>query len=116
MFRELLEERPELNVVGEAGDGFAAVANAHALRPDVVLMDVSMPAMDGVEATRRIRAELPSIQILGLSSHARGDEPHAIEQAGAADYFTKGIDTQRLIDHLMTVHATITMGMPRLRT
>ena len=82
MFRELLEERPELSVVGEAGDGFGAVANAHALRPDVVLMDVSMPAMDGVEATRRIRAELPSIQILGLSSHARSDEPHAIEQAG----------------------------------
>jgi PAS domain S-box-containing protein len=113
MFRELLDERPELCVVGEAGDGLGAVANAHGLRPDVILMDVSMPAMDGVEATRRIRAELPSIQILGLSTHLKSDDLHAIEEAGAADYFTKGVDTQRLIDHLMAVHAAVTIGLPR---
>ena len=62
--------------------------------------------MDGVEATRRIRAELPSIQILGLSTHVKTEDLHAIEAAGAAGFFTKGIDTQRLIDHLMVMQAS----------
>jgi CheY-like chemotaxis protein len=103
VFRELLEERAELHVVGEAANGIEAIAEARALRPDVILMDVSMPEMDGIEATRRIHAELPFIQILGLSTHVRGDDLHAIERAGAAGFFTKGTDTQRLIDHLLVV-------------
>ena len=106
VFRELLQERPELHVVGEAVDGLGAIAEAHALQPDVILMDVSMPRMDGVEATRRIRAELPSIQILGLSTHVKTEDHHAIEAAGAAGFFTKGIDTQRLVDHLMVMQAS----------
>ena len=69
--------------------------------------------MDGVEATRRIRAELPFIQILGLSTHVKTEELHPIERAGAAGFFTKGVDTQRLFDHLMAVHATITLELRR---
>jgi len=106
-FRQLLEERPELQVVGEAANGREAIAEARALRPDVILMDVSMPEMDGVEATRRISAELPFIQILGLSTHLRGNDLHAIERAGAAGFFTKGADTQRLSDHLLLLHTRI---------
>jgi CheY-like chemotaxis protein/anti-sigma regulatory factor (Ser/Thr protein kinase) len=106
-FRQLLEERPELQVVGEAANGLEAIAEARALRPDVILMDVSMPEMDGVEATRRISAELPFIQILGLSTHLRGNDVHAIERAGAAGFFTKGADTQRLSDHLLLLHTRI---------
>ena len=106
VFRELLQERPELHVVGEAVDGLGAIAEAHALQPDVILMDVSMPRMDGVEATRRIRAELPSIQILGLSTHVKTEDHHAIEAAGAVGFFTKGIDTQRLVDHLMVMQGS----------
>jgi PAS domain S-box-containing protein len=105
VFRELLQELPELHVVGEAANGIDAMTQARALRPDVILMDVSMPDMDGIEATRRIRAELPFIQILGLSTHVRGNELHAIERAGAEGFFTKGVDTQRLLDHLIVVHA-----------
>jgi two-component system nitrate/nitrite response regulator NarL len=75
-------------------------------------MDVSMPRMDGVEATRRIRAELPFIQILGLSTHVKTDDLHSIELVGAAGFFTKGVDTQRLIDYLMAVHATTTLELP----
>ena len=114
-FRELLQERPELHVVGEASDGLEAIVKTHALRPDVILMDVSMPRMDGVEATHRIRAELPFIQILGRSTHVKTEDLHSIELAGAVGFFTKGIDTQRLIDHLMVVHATITRELPSSR-
>jgi PAS domain S-box-containing protein len=112
VFRELLEERPELRVVGEAANGLEAIAQAHALQPDVILMDVSMPRMDGVEATRRLRAELPSIEILGLSMHLRTEDPTAIERAGAACFFTKGVDTQRLIDHLLVLAHDHYLGSP----
>jgi PAS domain S-box-containing protein len=107
VFREILQERPELRVVGDAANGLDAITQAHALRPDVVLMDVSMPDMDGVEATRRLRAELPFITVLGLSMHPRTHALHAIEQAGAAGFFTKGVDTQRLIDHLLVMQAAV---------
>jgi len=104
-FRELLQARSEFQVVGEAVNGLEAIAQAHALRPDVVVMDVSMPEMDGVEATRRIRAELPFIQIIGFSIYQRVGR-HAIELAGAEGFFTKGTDTLRLINHLLGKHAS----------
>jgi PAS domain S-box-containing protein len=106
VFRELLKQRPELDVAGEAADGVEAVAQAHALRPDVILMDITMPRMDGIEATRRLRAELPTIQILGLSMQPHAHGLHEIEHAGAAGFFIKGIDTERLIRHLLSVHET----------
>ena len=99
-FRELLQARPEFQVVGEATNGLEAIAQAHVLRPDVILMDVSMPEMDGIEATRRIHGDLPFIQILGFSIYP-STHPHAIELAGAEGFFTKGVDTVRLIDHLL---------------
>jgi PAS domain S-box-containing protein len=104
--REILHEQPELSVVGDASNGFEAIARAHALRPDVILMDVAMPLMDGIEATARIRAELPEIRVLGLSMHTKSEIVDAIGQAGAANFFVKGIDTRRLIDHLLNVHAS----------
>jgi DNA-binding NarL/FixJ family response regulator len=103
--RDVLNSLPQLSVVGDASNGFEAIASAHTLRPDVILMDVAMPHMDGIEATARIHAELPDIQILGLSMQPRSAAARAIEQAGAADFFVKGIDTQRLIEHLVGVHA-----------
>jgi CheY-like chemotaxis protein len=109
VFRDLLERRSELRVIGEAANGVEAIAQAHALLPDVVLMDISMPQMDGIEATRRIRAELPFIAILGLSMQPQ-TEPNAIEQAGASGFFVKGTDTQCLVDRLLAMHADITSG------
>jgi len=104
--RRALQARPQFSVVGDASNGLEAIAHAHTLHPDVILMDVVMPLMDGVEATARIHADLPDIEILGLSMLARTDSVHAIEQAGAAAYFVKGVDTQRLIDHLLVRHAS----------
>jgi PAS domain S-box-containing protein len=104
--RAMLHQRPQLSVVGDAANGFEAIAHAYTLRPDVILMDVSMPHMDGIEATARIRNELPDIQILGVSMLARNETAEAIEHAGAAAFFVKGTDTQRLIDHLLTFHAS----------
>jgi DNA-binding NarL/FixJ family response regulator len=110
--RELLHQRPQLSVVGEASNGFEAIAHAYALRPDVILMDVAMPHMDGVEATARIRAELPDIRILGLSMLSRNEIADAIELAGAAGFFVKGTDAPRLIDHLLDFHASRGTGAP----
>jgi DNA-binding NarL/FixJ family response regulator len=102
---EIIGERPQLLVVGEAANGLEAIARAHALRPEVIIMDVAMPAMDGIDATTRIHAELPSIEILSLSMQPASEADPAIERAGAAGFFVKGTDPQRLVDHLMRLHA-----------
>jgi DNA-binding NarL/FixJ family response regulator len=75
-------------------------------------MDISMPHMNGVEATTRIRAELPDILIFALSMHSRGAASEEIEQAGAAGFFVKGIDMDRLIEHLLAVQASRRTGNP----
>ena len=109
--RAMLHQRPQLHVVGDASNGLEAIAHAYSLRPDVILMDVSMPHMDGVEATARIHAQLPGIHILGVSMLARNETADAIEHAGAAGFFVKGtMDTQRLIDHLLAFHASRAAG------
>ena len=69
-------------------------------------MDIAMPHMDGIEATSRIRAELHDVRVLGLSMQPRSTAAVAIEQAGAAGFFVKGIDMQRLIEHLVGVQAS----------
>jgi CheY-like chemotaxis protein len=110
--RQLLQPRTELQIVGEAANGLEAIAQARALLPDVVVMDVSMPEMDGIEATRRIRAEFRSIQVLGLSMYPRTEHLHAIEQAGAERFFVKGADTQRLVDHLLSMQKAMCGAAP----
>jgi signal transduction histidine kinase/ActR/RegA family two-component response regulator len=104
--RAMLHQRPELAVVGDASNGFEAIAHAHTLQPDVILMDVSMPHMDGVDATARIHAELPDIEIFGVSMLARNETADAIEHAGAAGFFVKGTDTQRLLERLLALYAS----------
>jgi signal transduction histidine kinase/ActR/RegA family two-component response regulator len=105
--RGSLQEHRELHVVGDAANGLEAITQARALHPDVIVMDVSMPVMDGVEATRHIRAELPSIRVIGLSMYSQTEVTLAIESAGAERLFTKGADTRRLIDHLLAMHKAL---------
>ena len=92
MLRDSLRRSMEENgfeVVGEAGDGAEAVLLAQALRPDVVLMDVSMPNLDGVEATRQITRLVPETQVVMLTMHADGEVMARAIQAGAIGYLVK---------------------------
>ena len=93
----LLGSRPELDVVGLASDGEEAVEFAGRLRPDVVVMDVTMPRLNGIEATRVLQRNCPSIRIVGLSMHDSPEMADAMREAGAAAYVTKGGPPEELI-------------------
>jgi len=92
--RQQLEDIPNLRVVGEATDGFEAVALARTLSPDLIFMDISMPGLDGLEATRRITAEFPHMRVIILSSHIGESFLKGAEAAGAHGYLVKGDHTQ----------------------
>jgi DNA-binding NarL/FixJ family response regulator len=85
-------------VVGEAGDGHETVELARQLRPDVVLMDVSMPVLDGVEATRVVRRELPATQVVMLTMHSDAELVARALQAGAAGYLTKDCSIEEVVE------------------
>ena len=85
--RKLLE--PDFDVLGTAADGRSLVAAAEALRPDLVITDISMPGIDGIEATRRLRALVPTVRVLIMSVHAEPSWVRAAFEAGAYGYLTK---------------------------
>jgi CheY-like chemotaxis protein len=93
----LLQDQTDIAVAGEAGDGQTGIELARALRPDVVVMDVSMPVMDGIAATEAIRAELPGIVVIGLSMHEDPAMELAMRSAGAVDFLNKGGPSEALI-------------------
>ena len=93
---EVLEQQPDLEVVGEAEDGEDAVEQVERLHPDVVLMDVSMPRISGIEATRRIVAQAPDVRVIGLSSHDR-DMARTLLEAGAVGYASKDAFPEELV-------------------
>ncbi len=88
--RSIIEEQADLEVVAEAADGEMAVAAARQFQPDVVIMDVNMPRMNGLEATRQIKAEFPQITVIGLSMHGDQQMATAMQEAGVSAYLSKG--------------------------
>ena len=103
-----------LDVVGEAADGEEAVRLAEALRPDVVLMDVSMPILDGVEATRIIRERAPEIQVVILTMHADRDVLDRAIRAGAAGYLVKDCTIEEVVRTVRQAAAGETALTPEL--
>lgn len=99
---DILERDPDIDVVGEAADGEEAVALADALRPDVVLMDIGLPGMSGLEATRRIREAHPEINVLALTIHEDDEYVFEMLDAGAAGYLLKDVRNTELVE---AVHA-----------
>jgi DNA-binding NarL/FixJ family response regulator len=87
--RKILESEPEMKVVGEAGDGEDAVARARALRPDVILMDIRMPVLDGIEATGRIVRERPATRVLILTTFGLDTYVYEALRAGASGFMLK---------------------------
>lgn len=103
--RAFLEDEADIVVVGEATNGAEAIEQAHALHPNVIVMDISMPQMDGLEATRRIRSELPECHVLILTVHAQEKYLFPVLKAGAAGYVLKSTVDTELLDAIRTVAA-----------
>jgi two-component system, NarL family, response regulator NreC len=101
--RTLLEGEPDMVVIGQAGNGVEAVATAQELRPDVVVMDISMPEMDGLEATRRIRTLCPATHVLILTVHAQERYLFPVLKAGASGYVLKSTVDTELVNAIRTV-------------
>lgn len=101
--RMLLESVPHIKVLGEANNGESALEKARELAPDIIIMDVSMPGMNGVEATQLIKAELPDIRILALTIHEGQDYFFQMLQAGASGYVPKRAAPEILIRAIQQV-------------
>lgn len=113
-FRLLLDAQPGLRVVGEAGDGAEALRLIGRTAPDVVLMDVRMPQLDGVEATQRITAEFPRARVLVLTTFDHDEYAFAALRAGAAGFIAKSIEAHALVDAVRTVAAGDAVVSPRI--
>lgn len=103
--RLILEDTPDLCVAGEAESGEAAMPLARELKPDVVLMDVSMPGIGGLEATRRLLARDPTLKVIVVSVHATEPYPLRLMEAGAHGYLTKDCAAEEIVAAIRQVHA-----------
>lgn len=101
--RRLLAAEPDIVVVGEAADGHAAVELTETLRPDVVCMDISMPGLSGLEATRQIKARLPEVGIVVLTMHEDEAYFYELVKAGASGYVLKRASARDLVDAVRAV-------------
>lgn len=103
--RHVLEHEPDFQVVGEAGDGEEAVRQVAELKPDIVLLDMAMPRMGGVEATRGIKAHSPATAVLVLSAYDDDQYVFAVLEAGAAGYLLKDSSSRELVDAIRAARA-----------
>ena len=116
LFREalttLLEVQAGIEVVGEAANGEEAVRSSAELRPDVVLMDLRMPVLDGIAATARLRAEQPAVRVLALTTFDDDEDVFAALRAGAVGYLLKDVTSARLVEALVAAEQGETVLQP----
>ncbi|OLY91595.1 DNA-binding response regulator, NarL/FixJ family, contains REC and HTH domains [Cnuella takakiae] len=96
-WRIVLNSQPEIEVVGEANNGKEVVEKALLLKPDIVLMDIGLPLMDGITATLHITQKLPQVKVLGLSAYTQPSYARKMIQVGAAGYLTKNVTALEMI-------------------
>lgn len=102
-FRRILEAAPDIDVVGEAATGEDAITQVRAAEPDVVLMDLNMPGIGGIEATRRICASHPKVRVIAVTVHCDTPFPTQLHEAGALGYLTKGCPAEEMLQAVRTV-------------
>ena len=113
-FRLVLEAEPDLQVVGEAADGIEALESISGATPDVVLMDVRMPRMDGIEATRRIVADHPGVRIVVLTTFDLDEYAFAALRAGASGFLLKDAHPEELTRAIRSAHSGDATLSPRV--
>ena len=107
MMCELVDGTDDMQVVAEAPDGGQALPVAQQSKPDVVLMDLSMPVMNGIDATREITASLPEARVIVLTTSTKGQDVHDAAAAGAVGFLSKGADPDDVLD---AIRAVVTQG------
>jgi DNA-binding NarL/FixJ family response regulator len=110
----LLRGFDEIDVVGQATSGTDAVDRIRALEPDVVLLDLGLPGIDGIEVTKRLRAELPNIEVLIFTIFDDEEKVLAAIRAGASGYLLKGMEAQRIVEAIKEVHKGGSVVQPQL--
>ena len=110
ILKEILTSHPDMELVGEAATGYEAVDAVEKLQPDIVVMDIRLPGLDGIAAAREIRDKYPQVKIIGLSEYAYGYNTDAMEKAGAVGVYQKSNAFEELysaIKKVAPVHPTI---------
>ncbi|MGD0779726.1 MAG: response regulator transcription factor [Dehalococcoidales bacterium] len=103
--RQILAQEPDMDVVAEAADGAEAIRLAGSARPDVAIIDIAMPGVDGIEATKQIKARYPSVAVLILSAYDDDQFVFSLLEAGAAGYLLKSVRGRELVDAVRQVYA-----------
>jgi NarL family two-component system response regulator LiaR len=112
--REIIQHEDDMEVVGEAGDGEEAVVLAPRVKPDVIIMDVNMPKLNGIEATKQIKAIMPKVAVLVLTAYDNDQYVSALLEAGAAGYLLKNIKGRELIEAVRAVNAGESVLHPKI--
>jgi DNA-binding NarL/FixJ family response regulator len=114
--RHILEQHQDLEVVGDADSGEKALALIRQLNPDVVLMDIRLPGMNGIEATRRIRKDHPDVRVLMVTAHDDDEYVRGAMEAGAAGYLSKTAPGRKLVEAVRAIAAGTTVLEPAMLT